>query len=145
MLCTFTYVYIFTDRPSFVLSRLMKWSEVVLARVLVFFYLTSRSHSPSVLAEWPLLPQAIFHPDTGEKIPMPFRMSGEGVSMPLTCVSVCRLAVCSLLPAQETWQNGRRTVWTERLGKVTLSWILIKVFGSCCLEMLLGLSEIGVF
>ncbi|KAK3554417.1 hypothetical protein QTP70_023047 [Hemibagrus guttatus] len=30
--------------------------------------------------------QAIFHPDTGEKIPMPFRMSGEGVSMPLTCV-----------------------------------------------------------
>lgn len=89
--------------------------------------------------------QAIFHPDTGEKIPMPFRMSGEGVSMPLTCVSVCQLAVCSLLPAQETWQNGRRAVWTERLGKVTLSWILIKAFGSCCLDLLLGLSEIGVF
>ncbi|TSW48769.1 Rab11 family-interacting protein 5 [Bagarius yarrelli] len=98
-----------------------------------------------IMEQTPALLQAIFQPDTGEKIPMPFRMSGEGVSVSLTCVSVCLLAVCSSLPAQETWQNGRRAVWTERLGKVTLSWILIKAFGSCCLELLLCLSEIGVF
>ncbi len=53
------------------------------ARSHLFFSLVS-----CLLSVDSLCPQAIIHPDTGEKIPMPFRMSGKGVSVFSVCVSV---------------------------------------------------------
>ncbi|XP_053358015.1 sideroflexin-5a [Clarias gariepinus] len=51
---------------------------------------------PRALFVFEKIKQAIFHPDTREKIPIPLCMS-----------------------AQENWQNGRQRMWTERLGKST--------------------------
>lgn len=103
------------------------------------------SSSSCLLSVDSLCPQAIIHPDTGEKIPMPFRMSGKGVSV---CVCVCVMGGRQFSACYQLWRlelGGRGSLWTDLLAKVTLSWALIKPSPSCCLEVLLGHSEIGVF